>query len=96
LNPGSPAPQASVLIQSRAAGTRTRAFDPQNPEPNNLTRLRAHTKGILHEDRIINTLLQRKNSGLLEDTLATASQKLTTTPEALMLFRKHNEHTPFS
>jgi integrase len=30
----------------------------------------------LHEDRIINTLLQMKNSGLSEGTLATASQKL--------------------
>jgi hypothetical protein len=70
LNPGSPAPQASVLIQSRDSGTRTRALDPPNPEPDNLTRLRAHTKGILHEDRIINTLLQMANTRLSEETHA--------------------------
>jgi integrase len=77
LNPGSPAPQASVLIQSRASGTRTQGNLPKiQAEPDSLTRLRAHTQGILHEDRIINTLLQMKNSGLSEATLATASQKL--------------------
>jgi hypothetical protein len=69
LNPGSPAPQASILIQSRASGTRTQG-------PDSLPRLRARTQGILHEDRIINTLLQMKNSGLSEATLATASLKL--------------------
>jgi hypothetical protein len=59
LNPGSPAPQASVLIQSRASGARTQGYSPEIPaQPDSLTRLRAHTKGILHEDRIINTLLQ--------------------------------------
>jgi len=77
LNPGSPAPQASVLIQSRASGTRTQGNLPKiQAEPDSLTRLRAHTQGILHEDRIINTLLQMKNPGLSEATLATASQKL--------------------
>ena len=69
MNPGSPAPQASVLIQSRASGTRTQG-------PDSLPRLRAHTKGILHEGRIINTLLQMKNSGLAENTLKAVSQKL--------------------
>jgi len=77
LNPGSPAPQASVLIQSRASGTKTQDNLPViQAEPDSLTRLRAHTKGILHKDRIINTLSQMKNPGLSEATLTTASQKL--------------------
>jgi hypothetical protein len=77
LNPGSPAPQASVLIQSRASGARTQGYSPSiQTEPDSLPRLRAHTKGILHQDRIINTLLQMKNSGLSESTLSTVSQKL--------------------
>jgi len=41
-----------------------------------VTRLRAHTRGIKHEDRIINTLLAMKNRGLSENTLITTSQKL--------------------
>jgi len=58
-------PKASVLIQSRASGTRTQGNLPKiQAEPDSLTRLRAQTQGILHEDRIINTLLQMKNSGL--------------------------------
>jgi hypothetical protein len=73
LNPGSPAPQASVLIQSRSSGTR---IQDDSPKPDTLTRLRAHTEGIRHEGLIINTLLQMKNSGLAENTLKTVSQKL--------------------
>jgi hypothetical protein len=44
--------------------------------PDTMTRLRAHTEGILHEDRIINTLLWMKNSGLAESTIETALHKL--------------------
>ena len=41
-----------------------------------VTRLRAHTEGIKHKDRIINTLLWMKRNGRSENTLHTTSQKL--------------------
>ena len=76
MNPGSPASQASVLIQSRGSGTRTQVKFVPEPQPETLTRLRAHTRGIRHEDRIINTLLAMKNDGLSDETLKVASHKL--------------------
>ena len=69
LNPGSPAPQASVLIQTSHSEARM-------PPSDMVTRPRAHTQGIKHEDRIINTLLEMKRRGLSENTLYTTSQKL--------------------
>jgi len=41
-----------------------------------VTRPRAHTEGVKHEDKIINTLLAMKNKGRSENTLYTTSQKL--------------------
>ena len=41
-----------------------------------MTRLRARTEGIRHEGLIINTLIRMKNSGLVENTIKTTSQKL--------------------
>jgi hypothetical protein len=73
LNPRSPAPQASVLIQTRSTGTRTHD---DSPRPDTLTRPRAHTIGIRHEQMLINTLINMKNSGLSKHTLKTTSQKL--------------------
>jgi len=69
LNPGSPAPQASVLIQTRCATPKTQGAD-------TLTRLRAHTQGIPHEGLIISTLIKMKNSGLSDNTITTVSHKL--------------------
>ncbi|MBA7495022.1 Tyrosine recombinase XerC [subsurface metagenome] len=69
MNPGSPAPQASVLIQ-------TSHFEAKIPPSNMVTRPRAHTQKIKHKDRIINTLLAMKRRGLSENTLRTTSQKL--------------------
>ena len=73
MNPGSPASQASVLIQTRSSETR---IQDDSPRPDTLTRLRAHTEGIRHEGLIINTLLKMKNSALAENTIKTASHKL--------------------
>jgi integrase len=44
--------------------------------PDIMPRLRAHSLGILHEDKIINTLLWMKNQGLAASSIETASQKL--------------------
>jgi len=41
-----------------------------------LTRLRAHTKGIPHENLIISTLVQMKDAGLADNTLKSVSHKL--------------------
>jgi hypothetical protein len=56
LNPGSPAPQASVLIQPRLRAPSTRLLDSSN--------INADVKG-----KIINTLLKLKNNGLEEQTV---------------------------
>jgi len=56
LNPGSPAPQASVLIQPRLRAPSTRLLYSSN--------INADIKG-----RIINTLLKLKNNGLEEQTV---------------------------
>ena len=69
LNPRSPASQASVPIQTSHSEARI-------PPSDMVTRLRAHTQGIKHEDSIINTLLAMKSAGLSENTLHTTSQKL--------------------
>ena len=69
MNPGSPAPQASVLIQ-------TSRFNAKTPPSQTVSRLRAHTNGILHEDQIINTLLNLKKKGLYDKTIKTTSQEL--------------------
>jgi integrase len=73
LNPGSPAPQASVLIQFR----HTTAKTPTNDQAEDmLTRLRAHTKGLPHESLIIATLVKMKNDGLAYNTIDVISHKL--------------------
>ena len=41
-----------------------------------MTRLRARIEGIRHEGLIIYTLIRMKNSGLVENTIRTTSQKL--------------------
>ena len=41
-----------------------------------MTRLRARIEGIRHEGLIINTLIRMKNSGPVENTIKTTSQKL--------------------
>ena len=69
MNPGSPAPQASVLIL-------TSRSEPRTPTSGTVTRPRAQTQRVLHEDRIINTLLELKNDGKYESTLKTTAQKL--------------------
>jgi hypothetical protein len=56
LNPGSPAPQASVLIQPRLRAPSTRLLYSDN--------INADVKG-----KIINTLLKLKNNGLEEQTV---------------------------
>jgi hypothetical protein len=48
----------------------------KTPSSDMVSRLRAHTEGIRHKDRIINTLLWLKRQGLSEGTLHTTSQKL--------------------
>jgi len=49
---------------------------PKTPPSDMVSRLRAHTEGIRHKDRIINTLLWLKRQGRSEGTLHTTSQKL--------------------
>ena len=56
MNPGSPAPQASVLIQPRLRAPSTRLLYSDN--------INADVKG-----RIIKTLLKLKNNGLEERTV---------------------------
>jgi predicted transcriptional regulator len=58
LNPGSPAPQASVLIQPRLRAPSTRLLYSDN--------INADVKR-----KIINTLLKLKNNGLEEQTVKT-------------------------
>ena len=56
MNPGSPAPQASVLIQPRLRAPSTRLLYSENINPD--------VRG-----KIINTLLKLKNNGLEEQTV---------------------------
>ena len=56
MNPGSPAPQASVLIQTRLRAPSTRLLYSENINPD--------VKG-----KIIGTLLKLKNNGLEEQTV---------------------------
>jgi len=60
LNPGSPAPQAGILVQQICPEPEIPAFDQ--------TRRRPHTAQI-NKELIINTLLKCKNNGLAESTL---------------------------
>jgi hypothetical protein len=73
LNPGSPAPQASVLIRTRGSGAR---IPPSTPNSDTFTRLRARTDNVVHRGLIISSLLKLKNRGLSDSTLHTTSQKL--------------------
>jgi hypothetical protein len=73
LNPGSPAPQASVLIRTRGSGARIPLSTPNSEA---FTRLRAHADNVVHRGLIISSLLKLKNRGLSDNTLHTTSQKL--------------------
>ena len=73
MNPGSPASQASVLIQSSDSEPR---HMPLASKSDLMTRLRAHTTGNRYEGEIISTLFWMKNKGLSENTIETASHKL--------------------
>ena len=91
MNPRSPAPQASVLILTSGSGTRIQG---NSPIPDTMTRLRAHSIGVKHEHRIINTLLQMKNEGRAENTLKTTSQELNQLSKHtdLMITRQSNQY----
>jgi hypothetical protein len=73
LNPGSPAPQASVLIRSSHAYIETFNVHAETPHADTITRPRAQVK---HIDKIINTLLWLKRRGRAESTIHTNSLKL--------------------
>ena len=60
LNPGSPAPQAGILVQQICPEPEIPAFDQ--------TRRRPHTTEKKHEDLIINTLLKAKSKGIFFDS----------------------------
>jgi integrase len=69
LNPGSPAPQAGILDQTRRIGTRV--------PTNSLARLRPHKIPTKQTELIVNTLIYLKNNAKAENTIKSVNQNLT-------------------
>ena len=86
MNPGSPAPQAGILVQQICPEPEIPAFDQ--------TRRRPHKQEVTTNSQIINTLLKCKNSGLAESTLKSIASSFRTisknadidNPEAVKAF----------
>ncbi len=73
MNPGSPAPQAGILDQSRRICTRI----PTKLKTETLTRRRPPNISTKQKELIINTLINLKNNGKAENTIKSVSQILT-------------------
>jgi len=73
LNPGSPAPQAGILVQTRRICTKI----PTKSKAETLTRRRPPNISTKQKELIINTLIYLKNNGKAENTIKSVSKNLT-------------------
>jgi len=72
LNPGSPAPQAGILVHTRRICTKI----PTKSKAETLTRRRPPKMPTKQTGLIINTLINLKNNGKAENTIKSVSQNL--------------------